>query len=78
MPLLGTNRHLTTKPNNLDIKCQCSLESYDQYDFVGTKVYEGQIFFMVGGFFNKRKYSGAVWLNLLVGINTYTRRQNLL
>jgi len=63
MPFLDTNSHLTIKPYNLDIKCQSNSESYDQHGFFGTKLRGGQKFLlMVGGFFNKREYSGADWL----------------
>ena len=60
MPFLDTNSHMTTKPYNLDIKCQCNSESYDQH---GTKLRGGQnCLLLVGGFFNEREYSGADWL----------------
>ena len=63
MPFLDTNSHLTTKPYNLDIKYQSNSESYDQHGFFGTKLTGGQIFLlMVGGFYNKREYSGDDWL----------------
>ena len=63
MPFVDTNSHLTTKPSNFDIKCHSNFESYDQHGFFGTKLRGGQkILLMVGGFFNKREYSGADWL----------------
>ena len=37
MPFLDKNSHLTTKPYNFDIKCQCNSESYDQHAFFGTR-----------------------------------------
>ena len=69
MPFLDTNSHLTTKPYNFDIKCQSNSESYDRHGFFGTKFRGGQNFLlMVGGFFNKREYSGADWLVPLLTI----------
>ena len=48
-----TKSHLTTKPYNFDIKCQCNLESYKQQIFFGTKFRGGVVFFkiMMGVFF---------------------------
>ena len=67
MPFLDTNSHLTTKPYNFDIKRSGNSESYDQYNFLGTKFREGKNFlFTVGVFFNERDYSGADWLVLLL------------
>ena len=42
MLFLDTNSHLTTKPYNFDIKCQCNSESYDHHGFCGTKFRGGQ------------------------------------
>ena len=74
MPFLDTNSHLTTKPYNFDIKCQGNSESYDQHGFFGTKFRGGQNFLIaVGGFYNKREYSGADWPVLLVSnINKFS------
>ena len=67
MPFVDTNINLTTKTYSFDIKCQSNSESYDQHNFFGTKVRGGQNFlFTLGGFFNKRDYSGADWLDLLL------------
>ena len=64
MPFVDTNSHLTTKPSNFDIKCHSNSESYDQNGFIGTKFKGGQNFlFTVGGFSNKREYSGADWMD---------------
>ena len=63
MLLLDTNSHLTTKPYNFDIKCKSNSERYDRHNFFRTKFRGGQNFLItVGGFYNKRKYSGADWL----------------
>ena len=72
MPFLDTNSHLTTKPYNFDSKCQCNSESYDQHGYFGTKVRGGQSFwFTMGGFFDKREYSGADWLDRLLTNKVY-------
>ena len=58
MPFLDTNSHLTSKPYNCDIKCPGNSESYEQHGFWGPS--------LVGVFFNKREYSGADWMVLLI------------
>ena len=62
MPFLDTSSHLTTTPYNLDIECQSNSERNDRHGYFGTKFKGGHNFtLMVGGFFNKREYSGADW-----------------
>ena len=66
MLFMDTNNHLTTKPNNFDIKFQSNSERYDQHGYFKTKFRGGQNFLItVGGFYNEREYSGADWLVLL-------------
>ena len=49
-----------------DIKCQGNSDSYDQHGFSRTKLKSGQKFlFTEGGFYNKREYSGADWMDFL-------------
>ena len=67
MPFLDTNSLMMTKPYNLDIKCRINSESYDQQCFFGIMFRGVQNFLLrVGGFFNKREYSGADWLVPLI------------
>ena len=70
MPFLDTNSHLTAKTNNFDIKCQSNSESYDRHGF-WDRVYGGvSIFYLLWEvFFNKREYSVADWLELLLRAN---------
>ena len=59
MPLVDTNSNVTTKPYNLDIKCQSNSESYDQYSLLALILGGLEFWLMVGGVYNKREYSGA-------------------
>ena len=69
MPFLDTNSHLTTKPYNFDIKCQCNSESYDHHGFLALRLGGVRVFIIYGGrIFNKRDYSGADWLDLLYSL----------
>ena len=54
MLFVDANSHLTTKPYNFDIKCQCNLESYDQHVFFGTHLRGGgvKVFFFSFFFIN--------------------------
>ena len=77
MPFLDTNSHLTTKPYNFDIKCHSNSESCDRHSFLGPSLGVGQKFLItVGGFYNKREYSGADWLVLLIVYSKPTFQQN--
>ena len=81
MQFLDTNSHLTTKQYNFDIKGLSNSESYDPHGFFGTKFRGGQNFLMmVGGFYNKREYSGADWLVLLLCVISfiYFRQKNII
>ena len=72
MLFVDTNSHLTTKPSIFDIECHSISEGYDQDGFCGTNFKGGHNFlFTVGGFSNKRKYSGAEWLDLLIFVVIY-------
>ena len=65
MSFAYTNSHLTTKPYNLDIKCQSNSKSMTNTVLLGPSAGVVRIFlFTVGGFFNKREYFGAEWLSL--------------
>ena len=44
MPFVDTISHLTTKPYNLDARCQCNSESYVKHNLFGTKFRGGQTF----------------------------------
>ena len=67
MPFIDTNIHLLIKPSNFDINFQSNFESYERHSFFGTKLKGGQnFFFTLGGFYNKREYSGADWLHLIL------------
>ena len=60
---------MTTKPYNLDSKCSCNLESYDQHGYFGTKFRGSKFLIYCGRFFlNKREYSWAGWLDLLISL----------
>ena len=59
--------HKQRPDNQTKIKCQSLSESYEQHNFFGTKFRGGQHFsFTLEGFLNKREYSGADCVDLLL------------
>ena len=62
MPFLDTNSHLTTKPQNFEIKCPSNSESYDCHGFFGTKFRGVRVFFINGGSFFQRERVLWGWL----------------
>ena len=44
MPFLDTNSHMTTEPDNFDIKYQFNSENYDRHSSFGTKIRVVRVF----------------------------------
>ena len=67
MPCFDTNSHLKAKPSNFTSIVNAIWKAMTKNIFLAPSLGGGQGYlFTVGGFFNKREYFGADWIDLLI------------